>query len=99
MKNKNIKYHKSNPTKKYVIDLRSKGGHIMRFKTYDLANKHYKKYVDKLDQEKELSESFDWSFDDLLFNEDHGFKQNEHTRIQNGEILESTYEKKHSYIN
>jgi integrase len=93
MKNKNIKYHKANVNLKYVIDLRSKGGKILRFKTYELANKHYKKYVEKIDQDKQLTESFDWSFDDLLYNEDHGFKQNEHTRIQNGEILESTYEK------
>ena len=40
MKNKNIKFHKSSKPTPYIIDLRSKGGKIIRFATYELANKH-----------------------------------------------------------
>ena len=92
MKNKNIKFHKSSKPTPYIIDLRSKGGKIIRFATYELANKHYKKYIEAIEKETDLSESFNWTFNELLLNK-HGFQPHELSRIKEGEILEDTYRK------
>jgi len=97
MKNKNIKFHKSRQDQKrkpWVIDLRPKGGKLMSFDSYDLANKHYHRYEDKLEQDKPLENSFDWTFDELFGNKTNGYKVHEEPRIDNGEILEDTYLKK-----
>ena len=97
MKNKNIKFHKSRQDQKrkpWVIDLRPKGGKLMSFDSYDLANKHYHRYEDKIEQDQPLAKSFDWTFDTLFNNESNGYKVYEEPRIADGEILEDTYLKK-----
>jgi len=97
MKNKNIKFHKSRANQKrkpWVIDLRPKGGKIMSFDSYELANKHYHRYEDKIEQDEPLTKSFDWTFDTLFNNEKNGYKVHEKPRIAAGEILEDTYIKK-----
>tara|TARA_R110000803_G_scaffold159650_1_gene223707 strand:+ start:1280 stop:2470 length:1191 start_codon:yes stop_codon:yes gene_type:complete len=96
MKNKNIKFlpnRKRNNQKAYCLDLRSKGGNRKYFVSYEAANNYYHT-IDKVTDDKKLTESFSWTFDQLLKE----FKPFEYNRISDGEILDNTYIEKISAI-
>lgn len=92
MKNKNVKFlpsRKKNNQQPYSVDLRTKGGKRKYFDTYDVANNYYHSQ-DKFKQDKKLTESFGWTFEQLL----EEFKPFEFSRIADGEILDNTYKEK-----